>query len=417
MANLSSKLGPMLYVFPFQNVQGALVTEAELFYLRHVRTCAASTFGHRCTCSGGTPCRCISGLPLIRLLIMSLVKVVLQSMPSVLTFAMSMFVKVLQSTLQVLQLLMSMCTAVLESMLSPLEMCACIVVVDVSDSGSVQRCLAVTSLLLAVCGWHVPPFISYHNVICRLLSAICTQALLPHSPALICLAFLYPTFGKRQSAPTSAPESRVGALEHASPSAGDNISLDGVIAILRAAGKEDTRGKEILAAAITLRDSRGRDRKEALRKMANPWGVTLKDKVDGKWQRRSNAALAEDIQASVCKAALDWKSWAEPSQSSDARYPSRADAEAVLKRTRNTGAAEQNAAMATPAGATVHQLPESSDDVLPNTLSRLAPNMYQATLRSGTIWRGDAGLLSSLPQGEARLATLQMRERLAEAKA
>merc|ERR1712115_110039 len=92
VTNLSSKLGPMLYVFPLQNVQGALehlrtlVTEAELFYLRHVRTCAASTFGHRCTCSGGTSCRCISGLPLIRLLIMSLVKVVL-------TFVMSMFVK------------------------------------------------------------------------------------------------------------------------------------------------------------------------------------------------------------------------------------------------------------------------------------------------------------------------------------
>ena len=45
-------------------------------------------------------------------------------------------------------------------------------------------------------------------------------------------------------------------------------------------GTKDTRGEEILAAAITLRDSSGRDRKDALRKMANAWGVTVNEKVD-----------------------------------------------------------------------------------------------------------------------------------------
>ena len=73
--------------------------------------------------------------------------------------------------------------------------------------------------------------------------------------------------------------------------------------------------------------------------------------------------------------------------------------------------------MAAHPGGTVLQLPETPDDVLPNTLSRLGPNMYQGTLRSGTIWQGDAELLRSLPQGEARLATLQTRERVAQAKA
>ena len=43
--------------------------------------------------------------------------------------------------------------------------------------------------------------------------------------------------------------------------------------------------------------------------------------------------------------------------------------------------------------------------------------MYQGTLISGTIWQGDAELLRTLPQGEARLATLQTRERVAQAKA
>ena len=126
---------------------------------------------------------------------MSLVKVVLQDMRQALEFVTSMFVKVLRSTPQVLELVMSMFTAVLQSMLSPLEMCACIAVVDVSEAKNCfQIALAVTSLFLAVCNWHVPRAISYHNFICRFLSAICMQALFPYSPTLTCLAFLYPTF-------------------------------------------------------------------------------------------------------------------------------------------------------------------------------------------------------------------------------
>ena len=152
-------------------------------------------------------------------------------------------------------------------------------------------------------------------------------------------------FGKRaQSTLTPTPESGVGASEHVSTSAGDKMSLDDVIAKMKAVGNEDARGEEILAAAITLRDCGGRDRKEALRKMANAWGVSVTEKVQGKYKRRPNSALAEDIQASVCKAALDWESQAEPSQSSDRRAPSIADAESVLKKARTTGAAEHGAA-------------------------------------------------------------------------
>ena len=108
--------------------------------------------------------------------------------------------------------------------------------------------------------------------------------------------------------PTSAPESAVCASEHGSTLAGDKISLDDVIAKLMAAGNEDTRGQEILAAATTLRDSSGRDRLAVLRKMANAWGVTINDKVGGKYKHRPGSALAEDIQSAVCKAALDWES-------------------------------------------------------------------------------------------------------------
>ena len=117
--------------------------------------------------------------------------------------------------------------------------------------------------------------------------------------------------------PTSPSEFGVGVSEHGSTSAGDEMPLDDVIAKLKAAGNEDTRGEEILAAATTLRDSSGRDRKAALRKMANAWGVTLNEKVGGKYKPRPNSALAEDIKASVWKAALDWESRVELSQSSD----------------------------------------------------------------------------------------------------
>ena len=135
----------------------------------------------------------------------------------------------------------------------------------------------------------------------------------------------------------------IGASEHVSTSTGDKISLDDVIEKLKAAANEDTRGEEILAAAITLRDSRGRDRKDALRRMANAWGVTVNEKVGGKYKPRPNSALEEDIQASVCKAALEWEPRAQPSQSSDIRSSSRVDAKAVLKKARTTGAAEHGA--------------------------------------------------------------------------
>ena len=141
----------------------------------------------------------------------------------------------------------------------------------------------------------------------------------------------------------------------------------------------------IQAAATTLRDSSGRDRKTALRKMANAWGATVTEKVGGKYKHRLGSALAEDIQASVCKAALDWEVGSvqhavveEPSQSSDARSSSRVNEGTVVKKAKTIGAAEHGAALATHAGGTVHQLPETPNDVI--SLSRLGPDMFESTL-------------------------------------
>ena len=101
---------------------------------------------------------------------MSLVKVVLQDMRQAQEFVMSMFVKVLRSTTQILEHLMSRFKALLQNMPSPLEIGACIAVVDVIEGNNYfQMALAVTSLFLAVCDWHVPRVTSYHNFVCRFL--------------------------------------------------------------------------------------------------------------------------------------------------------------------------------------------------------------------------------------------------------
>ncbi|MDA8609446.1 hypothetical protein N9L19_00865 [bacterium] len=81
------------------------------------------------------------------------------------------------------------------------------------------------------------------------------------------------------------------------------ISIDDVIAKMMAADNDNERCLDILSAAITLGDSRGRDRAVALRRMASSWGVTVIEKVDGNHKPRASSALAEYIQASVCKAA------------------------------------------------------------------------------------------------------------------
>ena len=85
----------------------------------------------------------------------------------------SMLVRVLQCTVLVFAFVRCMFMVVLQSMPSPLDMCAWIVVVDGCETeNGFQIALAVTSLLLAACDWHVPQFIRYHNLVCRLIDTI-----------------------------------------------------------------------------------------------------------------------------------------------------------------------------------------------------------------------------------------------------
>ena len=101
---------------------------------------------------------------------MSLVNDLLQEVLFALEVGMYMFAKVLRSTEQVLELAMPMTMAVLQSTPSPLEICACIAVVDGSEAKNIQPIAnAVTILILALCDWHVPRVLPYHNLICPCL--------------------------------------------------------------------------------------------------------------------------------------------------------------------------------------------------------------------------------------------------------
>ena len=99
---------------------------------------------------------------------------------------------------------------------------------------------------------------------------------------LICWAFAHPTFGKKaQTTSASASQDSVagsGVSENAPACQDDKTSLDDIIAKFEAMEETTERAETILAAAITLRDSRGRDRVSALRSMATTWNISRREK-------------------------------------------------------------------------------------------------------------------------------------------
>ena len=124
-------------------------------------------------------------------------------------------------------------------------------------------------------------------------------------------AFAYSNIGLAGAGSASAPrasDSGHGASEHMHIAKEDKISVDDVIAKFEAIQGTTESAERTLAAAITLRDNSGRDRKQALRSMAATWNVARYYKVDDKWKDRSVSAVAKDLEAAVCDAALKWES-------------------------------------------------------------------------------------------------------------
>ena len=217
-------------------------------------------------------------------------------------------------------------------------------------------------------------------------------------------------------------------------------TLDAAITKLTAERALDERGQEVLAAAITLRDASGRDRATALRRLTSSWGVNRRVKIEGKWKDRPLATVASEIETAVCLAAAKWqrRSAGEGAEQHDApEHGDRAEQRGVAEHAPATSSTMVLTDDRSGAGRTdqaahgrddpspselgpakkartslgepqILELPETQEDVV--SLRRLGPDHYEATKRSGDLWRGDAELLESLPQGKAKLATLWVTE-------
>ena len=125
------------------------------------------------------------------------------------------------------------------------------------------------------------------------------------------------------------------------------------------------RAEQILAGAITLRDSSGRDRKEALRSMAAAWNVSRRIKVEDRWKDRSGLELSKDLEAAVCDAALKWESDTnlDVPLNTDAVSSSSVDDGRAVKIAKTIDAAEHLAVSAKHTGGTTRELPETPNDI------------------------------------------------------
>ena len=169
------------------------------------------------------------------------------------------------------------------------------------------------------------------------------------------------------------------------------------------------------------------------------------EKISGKWKNRNVATLQELLTNTVSLAAAQYLA-ASPENTAPKQ---RGAAEHASPGSSGTGAAEHMApdvvsastARSSPDESTKASnatqgpakkaktvpvswaqleqravaLPKTVDDVM--KLRRLGPDLFEATQRSGESWVGDAELLKTLPQGIAKLATLEVQESVRARKA
>ena len=142
-------------------------------------------------------------------------------------------------------------------------------------------------------------------------------------------------------------------------------------------------------------------------------------KIEGKWKDRSLASLEAFLSNSVCLAAAQWQPEppGQPEQRGDPDHAGNADrrahgqddarlSEGVPAKKARTDATDTVASSGSsgPSWARV----ERAEDVM--ELRRLGPDLFEADIRFGERLIGDAQLLGTLPQFQAKLATLQVRE-------
>ena len=206
-----------------RNMSRTCTSAAELFYLRHTRSCAATACGNKGSgTSHSTPLQ-MSGADFIARLLQSILRRcyltvilplgrVLQSIAQMVLYYAKIAMKLIIMFSALLRDMLILCT--------PLELAACFHLVEAymhrdlytyhceSDhcrvsavsAPSAQKiatiALALLILSLSIIDWHVPRCFRSHQLLCRILTAMSMQALRVELACTV-IAFLLPTFGKR----------------------------------------------------------------------------------------------------------------------------------------------------------------------------------------------------------------------------
>ena len=210
-----------------RNMSRTCTSAAELFYLRHTRSCAATACGNK---GGGTshsiPLQ-MSGADFIARLLQSVCQqvclTIIMHWGRALLAVFLPLDRLLQSIGQMVRYyakiamkLIIVSSAMLRDMLTwftPLELAACLHLANAYDLGVGNHCrvsavnapsaqeiatiaLALLILSLSIIDWHVPRGVRSQQLLCRILTAMSMQAL-RMDLACTAMAFLLPTFGKR----------------------------------------------------------------------------------------------------------------------------------------------------------------------------------------------------------------------------
>ena len=162
------------------------VTAAELFFLRHLRSCAASASGKSSTASGATSNIYKSRDCVILEAFMSAAASVLENTLQVLSSAWIALKYILKLLWQTTHWIFTCAWTLLQytqelvPYSSPLEMVACLAVLETSgvEYQRMQTVLGPLVLLLALCDWHVPSIMPYNYIVCRLMSVFILHCIL-----------------------------------------------------------------------------------------------------------------------------------------------------------------------------------------------------------------------------------------------
>ena len=342
-------------------------TAAELFYLRHMRSCAAAPMGNK----GGSPSPSaalqISGADVVGRLLQNIwrhcyltvflpVGRLLQSIGQMVRYDATTAMKVITVSFAMLQDVLTWFT--------PLESAACFHLVnaymhqdfpthyrvanhcrlsEVSELSAPEIATTACALLilaLSVTDWHVPQWLPRHQLLCKILTAVCMYTLRVDY-ACTTMAFLLPTFGKRpqeeggaarkrtatmspateqtlgtptdtnatmqnpqngppMQASSSAAESDA-ATEHIAAGAETIMSMQDIVTECSAFSTDDAR--DLIDAAQVILKGNQND----VRNLCKPWGVQLKAQK----RYRPMDTIREELKTALTKRARKLKSETE----------------------------------------------------------------------------------------------------------